>query len=381
MLEEPSASLKAIDLAILTDVVCQDQRTTSLRITEWSVERLSDKGMANPDGSWLISGRGDVDGKSCPWSVVVKIIARPGRHIPQDARTYWKREFEVAKSGLAERLRGPVRAPRFYRADDHSENVWIWMENVQDGHPGRWTFDDYIFAARQLGRWNGTTIKLALPAEPWLAKNYHREWENVVNLEDDWKSPLHQKYITADIRNRFARLWKDREQFYFCLENLPQCFTHFDCQRRNLFIQTNTQNENIPLLVLDWGLCGVSALGTELQALVGGSTTFVEWPSSDLGALDAGAFTNYIEGLREAGWSGDPDLVRLGYVAMLAIYRGAILPHAMANWFCTPNSRERDLRQFGIAGEDLYLQFLGMLLYWLDCADEVRNLMIKMRFL
>lgn len=50
--------LKAIDPAILTDVVRQDQNDSSFEITKWVIKRLSNKGIANPDGLWLFSGRG-----------------------------------------------------------------------------------------------------------------------------------------------------------------------------------------------------------------------------------------------------------------------------------------------------------------------------------
>ena len=51
--------LKAINPAILTDIVRQDQNNASFEITEWNVKRLSDKGIANPNGLWLLSGQGN----------------------------------------------------------------------------------------------------------------------------------------------------------------------------------------------------------------------------------------------------------------------------------------------------------------------------------
>jgi hypothetical protein len=50
--------LKAIDVGILTDVVRKAQRSPSFEITDWSVQPLSNKGIANPDGLWLFSGQG-----------------------------------------------------------------------------------------------------------------------------------------------------------------------------------------------------------------------------------------------------------------------------------------------------------------------------------
>jgi len=210
MIENLAARLQAVDPAILADVVRQDQRSPSFEIADWSFRRVSDKGMGNPDGLWLFSGSGQVGGATRPWSVVLKIFERNQQELVPDGRNYWKREALMAQSGLLERLPGPVRAPRFYRNDEYPDNLWLWMEHVRDERAGAWTLDDYVFAARQLGRWNGACAALPTPTEPWLNKQPHRGQGGGVNLESDWQSPWHQKYITEDTRLRFARLWADR---------------------------------------------------------------------------------------------------------------------------------------------------------------------------
>jgi hypothetical protein len=48
-----------------------------------------------------------------------------------------------------------------------------------------------------------------------------RAWVGEDNSETDWQLPLHQKYISEDIRLRFARLWAECELFYQILEGLP----------------------------------------------------------------------------------------------------------------------------------------------------------------
>jgi hypothetical protein len=82
-------------------------------------------------------------------------------------------------------------------------------------------------------------------------------------------------------------------------------------------------------------------------------------------------------GLREAGWLGDRDAVRLAHVACLAIYRGAVFPGAMT-WASSPETRTFALRAFGMAEADFYAHLLPILYFFLDCADEARVLMRKL---
>src|SRR3990172_3085852 len=168
MAEDILARLNAIDLTILTDVVRQDQRSPSFEITEWSIRRLSDKGIINPNGLWLLSGEGHDSEGSRPWSVVMKILIRQEQEPPLSDMWYWKRELLLAQSGLTERLPVSVKAPRFYRTEEQADGAWLWMEHVKNYHSSPWVLDDYVFAARQLGTWNGMYVTgNPLPAEPW----------------------------------------------------------------------------------------------------------------------------------------------------------------------------------------------------------------------
>ena len=70
MPEDLLATLQAIDPIRLTNVVRQDQRSPAFEITNWSVKRLSDKGIINPDGLWIFTGtgrdsQGERPGRSC----------------------------------------------------------------------------------------------------------------------------------------------------------------------------------------------------------------------------------------------------------------------------------------------------------------------------
>ena len=83
------ATLQAINPAVLESVVREDQRSPSFQITDWSVGRLSNKGIINPDGLWLFSGQGHDQQGPRNWSVVLKILARQTEEPPINDMWNW----------------------------------------------------------------------------------------------------------------------------------------------------------------------------------------------------------------------------------------------------------------------------------------------------
>jgi hypothetical protein len=376
MTEEIPEQLRAIDPSILTDVVRQDQRSPHFDLTSWSVRRLSDKGVINPDGLWLFSGEGHDHAGLRSWSIVLKSLKCPEQEPPPSDLWYWKRELLVAQSGLLERLPGSIKAPRFYRAEETANGAWLWQEYIQP-RPTDWRLADYAYAAYQLGYWNGACVtSTPLPAEPWLAQQHYHSWYTDANPEQDFQFVLNQQHITGTLRARYDRLWIERARFYRVLELLPQTFSHFDSQRRNLLIRQgdNAQDE---LVLVDWACCGLGPLGAELHGLVAMSATLLDWPPSTVAQLDTTVFGQYLHGLSAAGWSGDADSVRLGYVTWVAVWLGVVFPNIVALW-CTLEFQPYALQFFGAAEEDLCRQWLPLLSYALDCADEARLLMQKL---
>ncbi len=372
--------LKAIDPAILAAVVRQDQNSPAFEITEWDVRQLSDKGIVSPDGLWLFNGKGNDGGRTLSWSVVLKILERPEQEGPPDALWYWKRELLWVQSGHLNHLPGNLKTPRYYRVEETNGGARIWQELVISHSPDRWSIANYAFAARQLGLWNGAYLcGEPLPEEPWFTRNYYRSWYTGADPEQDFLFALNQKYIVGDLRTRYERLWAERETFYHTLDTLPQSFSHFDSQRRNLFIRKGSDGQD-ELVLVDWANCGLAPLGADLFHLVGMSSALFEWSPSELPALEQAAFSSYCQGLREAGWAGDSDRVRITYTAFMTLYFGVVFPNILALW-CTPEARAHALQAFGFAEEEAFLQWLPLFHYSLDCADEARSLIKKLAIL
>lgn len=369
--------LRATDPEILTTVVRQDLNNPAFEITHWSVSRLNGKGIINPDDLWLFSGEGQSGGAFQTWSVVLKILQRPEQEAPPEDRRYWKRELLFAQSQLLEQLPGPVKSPRFYHPEETPDGAWIWQEHVQNQRPDPWSLDDYAFVAHQLGLWNGAFGSgEPLPDEPWLTRKHYHTWYSNANPEQDFQFALNQKYIYGDLRARYERLWAERDLFYRAQEMPPQTFSHFDSQRRNSFIRKGNHGRD-ELVLVDWADCGLGPLGAELFSLIGMSAGLLEWSPSKLAELDRVAFDSYLQGLREAGWSGNAETIRLAYTAWITLYFGVVFPNIMALW-CASDFHSYSLQRFGFAGEELYLKWLPLLSYSLDRADEARGLLQKL---
>ena len=369
--------LMAIDPKILIEIVRQDKNDQAFEITDWSVKRLSDKGIANPDGLWLFSGQGISDKERQPWSVVLKFLQRQDERVPADSTWHWKREFSWTESGLANQLQGAVKAPRIYHSEETPEGAWIWMEHVVGIQSDPWTLDEYAFAAHQFGLWNGSYLTgSALPTESWMTRQIYRSWLTIIDFEQSLQFPLNQKYIPGQTLTRYERLWHERETFFNALESLPQVFSHLDSHRRNLLIRAGQTGQK-ELVALDWGQCGVGAIGTELNWLIGYSAMLLAWSPAELPRLEEAAFPSYIQGLQESGWKGDTDLVRLGFTAMLAVYVGCAIPGLIPYW-CAAENREMALQILGCAEDELLLKVLPGYDYALDRADEARILMKKL---
>jgi hypothetical protein len=123
MMEAMLDRLQRIRLDVLTDVVRLDQRRSSLIITDWAVQPLSDKGIINPGGLWALDGHARDGHDTCAWSVVIKVLRRPQHERSPSNPWYWRREVDFVQSAIASRLPGPIRSPRFYRVDEHRDDV------------------------------------------------------------------------------------------------------------------------------------------------------------------------------------------------------------------------------------------------------------------
>ena len=251
-------------------------------------------------------------------SLFLKILyRRPG----EDERSpyYWKREYELYRSGLlADLPPDSFSLPRMYGFEDFGDACWIWMEDIVDNKRD-WTLADYEDIALRLGRFNGAWLNSdALPDKPWLSRNWHSAIvpalsDTFDNLDHLLAPPLVRTTLPMEAKAEIKLIWRDRDVFCNALSELPQAFCHIDAFNRNVLYRKDD------VVLLDWALAGPGAIGEDLVSLVAVSLYYAGFTHADAVQLDRTVFEGYIKGLRLAGWTGDARLARIGYTCAMTL--------------------------------------------------------------
>ena len=101
----------------------------------------------------------------------------------------------------------------------------------------------------------------------------------------------------------------------------------------------------------------------------------LEMKAAEAKALDAAIWENYLQGLQEAGWEGDPRHVRFCYTAYPALRWGLVFPMLMILPYVLSESKRAEAEaKYGQSLEELLHQWAGALYFLLDLADEARGL-------
>jgi hypothetical protein len=324
-LETQTAQLAAIDQATLTPLVQSALGSKTVEVTDWESEQLHG-GIAVGTAVYRLSGQGRDQHQTIPWSLILKILRSGVGSADVSAWDYYKREAEAYQSGWLDDQSGGLVAPRCFGVLDHPDGTcWMWLEEVAEGIGLQWPLEQYGVVARHLGQFNGAyLVDRPLPDWPWLSSNWLRHYveQSVPAMEplrDAQASPWGRRWLPEKDSDRFFHLWEERALYSDALNRLPQTICHFDAFRRNLFARKTADGDD-QTVAIDWAFVGRGAIGADLNPLV--------WMSIALGGVELDksqeleeiVFEGYLEGLREVGWQGDPQQVRLGYLAASVRY-------------------------------------------------------------
>lgn len=321
-----------------------------------------------------------------PWSSVVKIIRRTAGDERGEIATS-TREILGYRSGLLVDLPGPLRAPRVLGIDEDDAAVWLWLEDLKDAYARRWPLEQFGLAARHLGLFNGAyLVSRALPSHPWLndwlsrhrvalragleRSPTYRELQQVV------RHPRVHHLLGGTIASRTARLLHDQARFVDALSRLPQTLCHHESSLANLFAVRRVDGP-LETVAVDWEQVGPASIGADISTLVFGTMRRCEFDAERATELDEAVFTRYGTGLREAGWHGRADDVRLGFTAAVGLRWGA-LASLLRGLVERPLQVQRPSQGWHVSPEAVVAQWVRLSTYLLDRADEARRLIADM---
>jgi hypothetical protein len=302
-----------MDAGALTAAVRVALGRPEAMVEGWQVEPL--RGLGFGAAIHRVSGVASLGGVRVPWSVIRKQVRDAGGG-PADF-SYWRREPLAYSSGLLAELAG-VAAPRCLAQSEQADGVVLWLEDLADGDGGDWTVERYGLVARGLGQLDAHAGGRAAPDWPWLSRGFLASWveQAAAGFEvfaEAVRDPLLARLYPPEVTAVMVELWQARRHICAILAGWPQVLGHLDTAPANVIVRGGQT------YLIDWAFVGRAALGEELAPLTAGSGLFGGLPAEHMAAIDRVAFPAYLDGLRAAGWAGDPAHVRFAYCAAAAL--------------------------------------------------------------
>ena len=279
-------------------------------------------------GIWRVSGPG--------WSLVLKVLRHSvegHRHWrsgeDEDHWYYWRREAVAYESGLLSSLAGQLRPPRCALVAERPDgSVALWLEDA-GGTPGvDWATDHYGLAARHLGQAQGEfAAGRSLPPHRWLSRDWLRAYLaqrdgdlELVGDPEAWRrGPLREWFPAPPVEEQRA-MRAGQDEFLAALDGMPQTVCHFDLHPANLF---SVGGETV---LIDWSFVGIGPVGMDPATLVADAVLDFHVAADRADALFEHVLEGYVEGLADAGWRGNRELVRLAMAATVAARYAWIAP-------------------------------------------------------
>ena len=204
--------------------------------------------MWQPEAHWerLPSGMGaSTLGVGRDGDLIVKRLVAPTGEDPvaPDAVGWWRRQADVAASGIVESTPG-LRGPAVVRVEQDGDGLTFWYAAVTpQALPGP-------FVAQALGRFAGAD----LGSHPWLCRGQLAQRITATERRGGWSTLA--RTTVADLADR---LWQRRGHFLTALAELPHVAQHGDPVPANLL-----GRDDDAVLAIDWSNLGTGPVGSDL---------------------------------------------------------------------------------------------------------------------
>jgi hypothetical protein len=270
-------------------------------------------------------------------------------------------------------------APRCYGIDEEPDTCTLWLEDVPDDGPAAWPLERYGLAARHLGGFDGRyLVEHVAPDLPWLSRGRVHDWlalggPVIETMSTVRREGLLATWLSDDSVARIERLWAERGRLVEALEALPVTLCHHDAHRRNLGSRGEAGEDRT--IAFDWQLFGTGHLGEEVAPMVTVPLQFLDVPMSQAQRLETTVLEGFIRGLRDTGWHGTHEEVRLGFLLSATLMLGL---GGTGIWFRAMEDVGNQATAEGVIGrplDEIGAQWSRLQPYLLDLGDEALGIL------
>ncbi len=358
-----------------TAVVRQATNAEIIQVIGWQAHEL--QGGLN-GGVYRVSGMTETATSSMPWSLILKIPPTTASLADPFAGT---RESVFYRSSLLQQFPDTLGVPRCFEViDQPMGGHWLWLEDIGDDSTPQWSLAQYGDAAFRLGQFNGAFLAgTPLPTWPWIT------FAQIVRDVVDSFLPPHDYFQAAvdyavahfgrslQAAPRLVQIYAERHWYLDVLERLPQTLCHGDADRRNFMVRQRADGGK-EVIVIDWAWVGRGVVGQDVGRLVNNAIIRGQMAPQALSTLDGITFTTYLRGLQEAGWQGDPRLVRCGYAVSIVLAEGLVVVGGGLGMLMDSSNYPLITQILGGSMDDILARTETLLTYYLALADEAHVL-------
>lgn len=260
---------------LLQPVVCCLLNDDSAKILSFDIRALK-PGAGNPTslGVYRVRGSASLGDESTEFSLVVKHLANGLPMLDASLPSYWnfwRREISLFESTLVKRIPASIGFPQYLGQSDLSDGTALfWNGDLGDLENSNWNWDDCLNAARLVAELNSIDSS-DLQNLDWLNRSQVAGWDE---LTKSWNSfePTFKPLVELALNDMESAAafkvfgpYMDRQDFIGdILTGGRHSFVHGDFNLNNLVPRRASA---VSLIALDWQLCGVARIGTEVAAI------------------------------------------------------------------------------------------------------------------
>jgi hypothetical protein len=179
-----------------------------------------------------------------------------------------------------------------------------------------------------------------------------------------WEIPVVKLGFPVPLTERILQTCDRMPTILAAFDSLPVSVAHNDSWRTNAFLPDDGR-----IVLIDWAWVGLSPLGVDLGMLTCASHFFFSADPDDLSAFDPTVFVAYLDGLRAAGWGGDPREIRFVYTTTAGLWSGITAPVWFPLWG-DPARRTWLEAKFRCSLEEASPRYARTLTFMLGLAEE-----------